>query len=161
MRYDHLCIKPEVVSLEVWFWEIGLENFIFPWFWIWRAAENADLLKLVGKCWKLVRNNMEMKEDILRYLRKQNLKIDRWVIFQPYTNFNCPYLKIDLTWSLFCWSASHIIKQTINHNNYIIAPYKNWFWLKNRHPNLFKYVFVANIAPPFKDKQQVPQSRRS
>ena len=38
---------------------------------------------------------MEVIENILKY-EKKNLKIDEWVIFHPYANFNCPYLKIGL-----------------------------------------------------------------
>ena len=51
----------------------------------------------VENVWKSVRNYMEMTENTLRYVKKnRNLKIDRWYIFHPYTNFNCPYLKIGL-----------------------------------------------------------------
>ena len=37
---------------------------------------------------------MEVIEDTLRYVKSKNLKINRWVIFHPYANFNCLYLKI-------------------------------------------------------------------
>ena len=29
LRYDHLCIRPQVASLEVWFWEMRLRSFLF------------------------------------------------------------------------------------------------------------------------------------
>ena len=38
---------------------------------------------------------MEVIENMIRYVKKKkNLKIEKWVIFQLYTNFSCPYLKI-------------------------------------------------------------------
>ena len=46
--------------------------------------------------WKSVRNYMEVIENIIRYVKNKNLKIDRWLICHPYANFNCPYLKIGL-----------------------------------------------------------------
>ena len=51
---------------------------------------------------------MEVIKDIRRFKKKKKkLKIDRWVLFHPYANFNCQYLKIDLC-DLFqvCWSVS-------------------------------------------------------
>ena len=45
---------------------------------------------------------MEITEDTLWYVKNKtkqnkNLKIDRWIIFHPYANFNCPYLKLGLS----------------------------------------------------------------
>ena len=120
LRNDHLCIR---------LWVISSRSVILV---IWRnwtlkfLKYHPIVLDLTGcrKClgenvqfflwenvWKSVRNCMEVIENVLRHVKKQNLKIDRWVIFHPYANFNCPYLNIGLlyTCSLFCWSASHIL----------------------------------------------------
>ena len=43
-----------------------------------------------------IRPYMEVIENMLRYVKKKNLKIDRGVIFHPSVSFNCPYLKIGL-----------------------------------------------------------------
>ena len=49
-----------------------------------------------GNVWKSVRNYMEVIENILRYIKNKNLKIDRKIIFHTYANFSCLYLKIGL-----------------------------------------------------------------
>ena len=53
LRYDHLCIRPWAVSLEVWFLEFA-SSYSYKC-WIWQAAENDNFffLFLVVKCLKI------------------------------------------------------------------------------------------------------------
>ena len=115
LTYNHLCIRPGVLSLEVEFWKIGLSFSFLVVFGFDRLQKMQIFFFFLENVWKSVRNYKEVIEDIERYIKK-NLKMYRWVIFLPYVNFNCPIWKQACKiCSLSCWSASHIQHSTY-HN---------------------------------------------
>ena len=92
----------------MWFWEISLLKFPIPivlnlkgcrkckillWENVWKSPTKCLKIsqKLHGDDRKHIKVCKEKKKKQIK-----NLKSDRWVIFHPYANFNCLYLKMGL-----------------------------------------------------------------
>ena len=72
-------------------------------------------LKSCQKCRNFCGKMFEISQKLhggdrkhIRISEKKNLKVDRWVIFHPYANFNCPYLKTGMC-DLFLFVGAHHI----------------------------------------------------
>ena len=86
-------------------WEIGLLKFPIPIVLDLTGCRKYRIF--CGKCLKIRRKlhgGDRKHSNVCKKKKHQNLKNDRWVIFHPYANFSCPYLKIglcDLQWRNF------------------------------------------------------------
>ena len=95
---------------------------------------------------KWFRNYMKVIENIKRYVRKQNLKIDRWVTFHPYANFGCPYLKNRPVRLVPCFvGVHHIIRFRFRFN--FVQPWRGSLQLQVIFPYSCGYT-NKNIKPP-------------
>ena len=127
--YDHLCLR-----LKQFLWKCEFEKSAFRVSYSYSFGYD----RLQKNVWKSVRNNMEVIENILGFAKKKkkNLIIDGWVIFHPYANFRCPYLKTglcnlfpvllecithhmwgDLFWFEFCSKKMEILKTVLEIEN--------------------------------------------
>ena len=124
LRYDNLCLRPQSVSLEVWFWDIGLLKVSYSYSYGFDRLQKMQN-SLFENVWRSGRNYMEVIENILRYV-KNNPKISKSTDTMPTSNVHISSL-CDLF--LFYWSATHFCLVTLRS-------YRCWSVLLN---NIYLY----------------------